>query len=68
MTQDYDIGMLVLVANGHYKAARWRTILAAWLFGEHRVFRHMGRRMRISFYREIPYLLTFAETKDMANG
>ncbi|MBY6091063.1 hypothetical protein [Maritimibacter alkaliphilus] len=61
MTRDYDIGVLVLVASVHYDAAGRLVRLAAWLFGRHQTFAHMGRSGRIAFWRGTPYLLTFRE-------
>lgn len=61
MSGDYDIGMLVLCANLHWKEASWSRRLAATLFGRHQVFEHLGARLRISFFRELPYLVTIRE-------
>ena len=38
------------------------TLALAWVFGRHRIIRHLGRAARISFWRGKPYLLTFRET------
>ncbi len=53
--------MLIFVSNAHFKAARWWTLAAAWVFGRHRIVRHLGREGRIAFWRGTPYLLTFRE-------
>lgn len=53
--------MLIFVANAHFKAARWWVLAAAWVFGRHRIVRHLGREGRIAFWRGKPYLLTFRE-------
>jgi len=58
---DYDIGMLALVANEHWKQASWLTRAAAWALGHHQVFEHLDRRFRISFFRDRPFLLTIRE-------
>lgn len=54
---------LIFVANGHFKAARWWVLAAAWVFGRHRIVRHLGREGRIAFWRDKPYLLTFREVE-----
>ncbi|WP_158243221.1 hypothetical protein [Acidimangrovimonas sediminis] len=53
--------MLVLVAGLHFRSARLRTRAAAWLFGRHQPFEHIGYRGRIAWWRDRPYLLTFRE-------
>lgn len=53
--------MLILVANAHFKAARWWVLAAAWVFGRHRIVHHLGREARVAFWRGTPYLLTFRE-------
>lgn len=53
---------LIFVANFHYQTASWWVIAAAWLFGRHRIVRHLGRVGRVAFWRGTPYLLTFRET------
>ena len=58
---DEATATLIFVANGHFKAARWWTLAAAWMFGRHRIVRHLGREGRIAFWRGTPYLLTFRE-------
>ena len=57
----YDTAMLILVANAHFKGARWWTLAAAWAFGRHRIVTHLGREGRVAFWRGTPYLLTFRE-------
>lgn len=59
---DRAIGNLILTAQLHYNAARPVTLALAWVFGRHRIIRHLGRAARISFWRGKPYLLTFRET------
>ena len=58
---DEAAAMLILVANEHFKVAHWRTLAAAWVFGRHRIVRHLGREGRVAFWRDTPYLLTFRE-------
>lgn len=58
---DEDAATLILVANLHFKMAGWWTLAAAWIFGRHRIVRHLGREGRIAFWRDTPYLLTFRE-------
>lgn len=58
---DEAAAMLILVANEHFKGARWWTLAAAWVFGRHRIVRHLGREGRVAFWRDTPYLLTFRE-------
>jgi len=58
---DEAAAMLILVANEHFKVARWWTLAAAWVFGRHRIVRHLGRKGRVAFWRDTPYLLTFRE-------
>lgn len=55
-------GSLILVAQLHYQRAKWWHLAAAWMFGRHRIVRHLGRVARISFWRGTPYLLSFYET------
>lgn len=59
--RDRDLGDLILIAQMHYHRANWQTLAAAWIFGRHRVVRHLGRVGRISFWRGRPYLLSFRE-------
>jgi hypothetical protein len=61
MSRDVDLGMLILSAQAHYSQAKWWTLAGAWLFGRHRIVRHLGREGRISFWRGNPYLLSFRE-------
>ena len=61
---DLDIGMLVLVANEHWKRATWIKRLAAWLFGRHQVVEHLGCRLRLSFLHGTPFLLSIRELAD----
>lgn len=58
---DADCGMLILVAQYHFKRASLLTLAAAWLFGRHEIVRHMGRVGRVGFWKGTPYLLTFRE-------
>lgn len=58
MSADMDIGMLVFVADAHFRAAPKRTIIAAWLLGRHQRFEHLGTRFRLAWWRDTPYLLT----------
>lgn len=58
---DRDAATLILVANAQFGRARWWTLAAAWLFGRHRIVRHLGREGRVAFWRGTPYLLTFRE-------
>ena len=58
---DEAVAMLILVANAHFAAARWWVLAAAWMFGRHRIVRHLGREGRVAFWRGTPYLLTFRE-------
>lgn len=53
--------MLVLYANGMWKQAGLGLRVSAWLFGRHEVFVHLGRRFRISWFRDVPYLVSVAE-------
>lgn len=58
-TENYDIGMLVLVSNAHFKSAGYLLLARVWLLGRHQKFTHLGMRARIAFYQDVPYLLTF---------
>lgn len=62
MDTDDATGRLILLAQLHYQHARWWRLAAAWVFGRHRIVRHLGRVARISFWRGTPYLLSFRET------
>lgn len=68
MKGDRDLGALVLVGNAYWKEADWRTRLGAWVFGKHEVFEHLGRRFRVSFYKDRPFLLTIRECSGLVNG
>lgn len=61
MNCDRHLGQLILTAQAHYSAARWWQLAGAWLFGRHRIVRHLGREGRIAFWRGEPYLLSFRE-------
>jgi hypothetical protein len=58
---DFDLGMLVLAANAHYRAAGLYIRGAAWLFGNHMRFTHLGYRCRVAFLSGTPYLLTLSK-------
>lgn len=58
---DTDIGMLVLYANGMWKQAGiWQRVKAV-LFGRHDVFVHLGKRFRITWFKDVPYLASVTE-------
>lgn len=38
---------LILLGQIHFNQARWWTLAAAWMFGRHRIVRHLGRVGRI---------------------
>lgn len=59
---DRALGNLILLGQINYNQARWWTLAAAWIFGRHRILRHLGRVGRVSFWRGQPYLLSFRET------
>lgn len=59
--EHYDLGMLILAAEAHWREAGWRRRLAAVLFGRHIKVTHLGCRGRVAFWDKVPYLVTFAE-------
>lgn len=59
--RDRDLGELILTAQAFYAQARWWELAGAWLFGRHRIVRHLGREGRLSFWRGKVYLLSFRE-------
>lgn len=59
--RDQNLGTLIMIAQAYYNQATWLELAAAWLFGRHRIVRHLGREGRISFWRGNPYLLSFRE-------
>jgi hypothetical protein len=61
MDPDQAKGTLILLAQVNFQTARWWQLAAVWLFGRHRIVRHLGRIARIGFWREQPYLLSFRE-------
>lgn len=60
--ESVSLSMLVLAADCHWREARWWTRAAAWVFGRHRVVRHLGCACRIAIWRGTPYLLSIRET------
>lgn len=60
---DLSIGMLTLAADGFWKQAGWPRRIAVVLFGRHQVYQHLGYRLRISFWRDNPYLVTIREAR-----
>lgn len=63
MRGDLETGTLVLVANAQFRQARWHTVVAAWAFGRHERFEHLGTRFRIAWWRGTPYLLRVGEAR-----
>jgi hypothetical protein len=59
---DTAMGALILTAQGHYNQARWWVLALVWVFGRHRIIRHLGRTGRVGFWRGQPYLLSFRDT------
>lgn len=59
--RDQNLGTLIMLAQAYYNQATWWELTAAWLFGRHRIVRHLGWEGRVSFWRGNPYLLSFRE-------